>query len=283
MALETAEVKKQIQKHKKLLETYELFPYSYRHEGVDYCFVLYFRFKKPNAVLTVKKDGELPPVHVAKEVSKQVLSYNSIMRNGEQFLRYKDHDVWMFEEAVREIEVLLKDMDGEAQSIKQDYGAYYELKNMMVSSKTELNRLWDEMKELDAAINQKSLLTEKDTRSMLELSGEFSEILYRRGTNIIKKVDAIENLINFFEQHKDQFRKTKQDSYNKLIRLLKDNIRPDILSDLKKSLATFELDIHGNPVTFSSGEEGVKEMREMSDRKMEYEAEMSVKKFLRGA
>ncbi len=215
-------------------------------------------------------------------MSKNVIYYNSVTLKAGSLSRYKDSEVWMFEEVVREMNGLFEEIDGGIESIKQDYDSYVELKEILINSKIELSRLWNEMRDLDILVQQeRQCLTKEDSRAMLSMAGQFGDILYRRGTCTLENVNSIKNMIRFLEEHRNQIPQTRKDSYQRVIRLLKDSIHPGVLKDLKESLPSFEMDLQGKQVTFPSGEEGVKEMRKLSDKKMKYDTEKSVKEFLR--
>ncbi len=284
MVKESPKIKRQIKNHKKFFETYELYTYSYRQEGKEYCFVQYFLFGKPTEFLILTIDGDLPSRQVAEEVSTNVIYYNSVTRNAGVMADFKDKEIWMFKEVSNGLNALYDHLKDDFHLIERDYQKYLDLTEVVHRSKSKLDSYWDKMRDLDVDVqSRRQFLTAEDAEKMLDLSCSFDEALYERGLWILESLPSIKNIIGFLEEHKNKIPDYMDETYDKTLSLLKDNSHPAVIDNLKQSQASFETDIHNNPVTFPNNEIGLQEMRKNILAHMHHDTQNSIHNSLRGA
>jgi hypothetical protein len=275
----SVDLHKKAKSYKKILETYDIYPYSYRDEkDTDYFYVSYKRFNKVNGAVILTNDNSQKK-HEIIEAFKMIYNFNRTMAEA---LDQMIPDIKKPVSVLQEIKILLSEAESEFLSVFDNdmesvINDFYKLLDHVIRFPEELVIILKEMQAIEKDVLNRKYLLKENVNRMMELNAKHYQIMYDQGRSQLK---AIEKARILLEEIKLLDMSEKINNKQLIVHL---NIfsADRAIKDVKKSQATFEIDEYGNKVTFSSGKVGLEEYKEIFYRRVDYIFEKNIKKKLR--
>ncbi|WP_416148249.1 hypothetical protein ACM26V_18755 [Salipaludibacillus sp. HK11] len=248
--------KSSIKKHKKFLETHQLFSYETELDESTYSFIQYFRFNKPTDALVLDNQGGVVERNLAKRVTGILLPFTSSLLNAPKLdlMRQKEdklpHEMTKLLSSVK----LINGLDVKVQEeILQIYNAF----SYHQEGQEKLDQIRKEMDEKIDLVKKTSVLTLEISQNMNFLENKFAETVYKQALLMDYTTSSRKNLLNWITVNKESYVGSDLQYLTKSEKLLKESIKSIVLHPLKTSVEKFEKDVP--PLQQSEVEARVKE------------------------
>ncbi|UFJ39242.1 hypothetical protein LOK74_14305 [Brevibacillus humidisoli] len=275
-AVETPEIKAQIKKYKKWLESATLFPYTFKWNDSEYYYVYYKRTGSRAGILILDLYAQVVSRDEAEKIAVMVGNYNSIVAEGtDKLSRDKARPIW----PIQNMMALLDQLEPECSSfpsfleIQEDWHSFRQSLQTIYTGQQRLQEIYDEMQQVDDTVHEKRnyTLTPEDVEQMRKLMREWQRTMYAEGRKQLESLPLVRRIRTFLNQHHNQVDLQVRSTVGQLLQLIKKYLDPDSLKKLRRSLSGFEKDEHGQPVTFAPGERGIEQMMKMYERRAEFD------------
>ncbi|MBO8164392.1 MAG: hypothetical protein H0Z34_11830 [Brevibacillus sp.] len=273
---ETPEIKTQIKKYKKWLEKAELFPYTFKWNDKEYCYVFYKRVGGRAGILILDLHAQVVSREEAEVVAVKVGNYNSIVVEGNRKLsRDKNRPIWPIQNMIAILDQLepVCSSFADFHEIQDDWHGFRQTLQTIFTGQQRLQEIYDEMQKVDDTVHEKRnyTLIPEDVEEMRKLIREWQRIMYTEGRLQLESIPAVRRIQAFLKQYRNRVNLQTRPAVEKLLHLIKKYLDPDSLKILHRSLSGFEKDEHGRPVTFAPGERGIEQMMEMYERRSKFD------------
>ncbi|RKL65821.1 hypothetical protein CR203_18350 [Salipaludibacillus neizhouensis] len=249
-------LEKNIKKHKKFLETHQLFSYKTELDGSTYSFIQYFRFNKPTDALVLDYQGAVVERNLAQKVTGILLPFNSSLLNAPKLdlMRQKEDKLPNEMTEILGSVKLINGLDVEMQEeILQVYNAF----SYQKEGQEKLDQIRKEMDVKIEVVKKTRVLTLKISQDMNTLENEFAKTVYKQALLMDYTTSSRETILNWIIENKESYDGSELEYLIKSQNLLKDSVNGRVLNTLKTSVEKFEKDVP--PLQYTEVEARVKE------------------------
>jgi hypothetical protein len=279
--IEESQLIEKAKKYKRLLETYELYPYSFFNGDKYFHFVSFQRFNKSTGMV-ILSDLENVTDQEIVTAFKMIYNFNRIMREA---LGQMIPDIKKPVTVLQEMKVLL----GEVESITgfpldskpTDVAKLYSMIDEVVSFPDKLIKILKEMQAIEKTVLDRKYLLKEDVDRMMELNFLHCKIMYSQGREQLNGIKNARVIIGHLKDQLNNISESDKQKVKQLIYYLEIFSEERAIKDLNNSQATFEKDEHGNKITIAPGEKGMEEYKEIHYRAVDHILENHIKNHLR--
>ncbi|MET3730255.1 hypothetical protein ABID52_003896 [Fictibacillus halophilus] len=268
-------------KYKKLLETYELYPYSYLINNKYFYFVSFQRFNKSTGMVIIADSKNYTDQEIISAF-KMIYNFNRIMREA---LDQMIPDIKKPVSVLQEMQILLTEVESMTGStLKKSENEVKNLNfmiNEVVGFPDKLVEILKEMKAIEKTVLDRKYLLSDDVDRMMELNFLHCKIMYSQGREQLKGIEDAQVIVRRLKEQIDDFSDSQKKKIKQLIYYLEVFSEERAIRDLNKSQATFEKDEFGNKITIAPGEAGMEEYKQIHYKAVDNILEDHIKNHLR--
>jgi len=232
-----------INKHKKLLETASLFPYSIELEDNKYLFIQYSRFNKPTKSLIIDEQGQVANQSIAKAVARKVLLYNSCMINSIKLDQMRAKELKLPSQMIGALSQI-KEISFNDSYFKKNINAVIDAYQYHIDGQDILDQIGKEIDELDIEqVRKKSLLTETEALKAHELERQFAEVSYKQALSMYKTNDDRKYILEWIKKNKSSLSSEEQKIIEDAEELINYSLKSTVLLTLNNAVKNFENEV----------------------------------------